>query len=216
MKHTEIEGIIDDLNDGPSCNIIFKRKITETVEFSKIWPKDAIESSDLFLIKTEQSQYIGAVFIMNNGGNLHAFIKQEHRRKKNLTKAFTEAIVPYFVSQGVEALHASFEDPDEGGRCAKSLGFSYVSDSTATLVIPRKSITNLPTPEIQHCSRSDFEEMKSRVTKAKLQLKILKDQLDIFYPDCKNNPMSDEISKLHDVIDVMRDYIESKQGKLER
>ena len=97
MKHETLEGLIDVSNSGQMKYLIFRTRLTDTVESARVWLKDPVaytneSASEFFFIKNEAGIYVAAVLDMYS--DLHVLVKTEHRKQGILSRAMIDVILP--------------------------------------------------------------------------------------------------------------------------
>ncbi|MEZ5082654.1 MAG: hypothetical protein R2750_04295 [Bacteroidales bacterium] len=140
MTNSEISKYIRTLNQGSGTETIFTRRISKNVELAKVWekrpkPTDSIIGNfnpfTFFFIKSESSEYVGAVLDM--GHDLHWYISQKHRKKGYLVNALKSSILPFLLSNrneqriSIDKHQIGEKNYENSKRVAELVGFKRLS-----------------------------------------------------------------------------------------
>jgi hypothetical protein len=125
---------------------------------------------------------VAAVYDMNDlyaPSDLHAFVKESHRKKGHLSKAMNDVILPYLYQQGRTQQEVTFEDPSNGDYCKRNWGFSITGPTSA-----KKDLTIFAGyPPIvgqrRKLSREEVSTMKTRIKRARLYLMMVEEQVEM-------------------------------------
>ncbi len=216
MKHTSIRNFITLLNTGKIDYRVFRRTLKDNVEYAKVWPNDPLRNYDFalpyhfFLIKSSDGKYIGAVLDMGKE-NLHAYIFNQHRKKGYLTNAMNNVILPFLYQTGRQKQTFEFENPNLGEHFVKKYGFKKIDRNHAEIdlteyqnALPIKSKGKDLTVEEINNIIGRFESVRSC-------LRMIKDQLDTAYGECKEICLDHLVDQSHIAYDDIRDFFNTIQ-----
>jgi hypothetical protein len=219
MTNEDLEALIDALNKGEMKDLVFRAKISSNVEYAKVWrcePKGGIcneQSSRFYFLSGDDGKIIGAVFDMYS--DLHVFVKAENRGQGYLTRALESIILPHIrdTSPNREQQDLTFEDPELARRYAKHWAFKMTSETSAT-----KALSDIagPSPAAfqgRAVTHEEFKSMRKRIDKARLQLRMVQEQLEM---SCGSAPeiLDSYIDEIGNLDDNILSYIEKQQGNL--
>jgi hypothetical protein len=220
MTHEGIEKLIDALNAGELRGRIFLSKLSERVDFARVWPKDpqgniAGEGSDQFyFIKNAAGSYIGAVLDMGN--DLHAVIKKEHRGQGDLSAAMNEVIFPKLFQDGRAIQAATFNEAKVAEYFVKRFGFKMTGAHAAEKDLSIYS--NVPKIEQKGfpLSYEDVRAMELNIQRATLYLKMVKERLKTAYPDWDDALVDDLIHETFHLDDYLHARMEERRHGLRK
>jgi hypothetical protein len=206
MTHEGIEKLIDALNAGELRGRIFLSKLSERVDFARVWPKDpqgniAGEGSDQYYFIKNAA---GAVYDMGN--DLHVVIKPEYRGQGDLHAAMNEVILPKLFQDGRAAQPVTFNEAKVAEYFVRRFGFKMTGPDTA-----EKDLcvyANAPKISLKGFALSyeDVRAMELNIQRATLYLKMVKERLKTAYPDW-HDPLVDEL--IHETFNL-DDYLHAR------
>ncbi|WP_303924950.1 hypothetical protein [Draconibacterium sediminis] len=139
MHNNSIKTIINKLNDGDKEDI-FLQKLSENVEYGIVWHKVKLgynssgrlyrdKREQFYFIQNESSLYVGALLVMEDLDDLHAYVLKKYRKQGHLFKAMSNTILPH-IFKIKEKVRITINEIDLGEkkyenskRSALSLGF---------------------------------------------------------------------------------------------
>ncbi|WP_163325501.1 hypothetical protein [Draconibacterium mangrovi] len=139
MHNKSIKTIINKLNDGDKEDI-FLQKLSENVEYGIVWHKVKLgfnssgrlyrdKREQFYFVKNESSLYVGALLVMEDLDDLHAYVLKKYRKQGHLFKAMSNTILPH-IFKIKEKIRITINEIDLGEkkyenskRSALSLGF---------------------------------------------------------------------------------------------
>jgi len=218
MTHEGIERLIDLMNQ-PHPNAqrdrIFVAAVSETVDFAKVWHEEP--SGDIgnegaypfYFIKDERGVYVAAVLDM--GSDLHAVAKVADRGRGYVSGALDAVILPKFWQEGRKVQRVTFEDLEKGRRFATKLGFTLTSATEAqkdlSVYEARAPIELKP----RAFNERDIQIMKRHIGRAKLYLKMVKQQLELAYGPADRLCLDDLIYRdVGDLDDAILNFVDAK------
>lgn len=218
MTHDDIESYIDSLNQNNFGSFIFRSKLSDNVDYAKVWPDEprgdiSNEGSyDFYFVKNDKGVYVAAVADMYS--DLHVFVKEEHRKKGYLSKAINESILPHICSKGRKKQVVTFEDPLIGEYVVKNWGFTLINNTKAERDL--ECFKEGPALEIRgyKLSYSDFELIRTKIGRARLYITMVKEQLDASLGQLEDSEIDFFEHELLNLDDYVLGLIERVQGQL--
>lgn len=218
MTNESIEGYIDSLNRNEFSCFIFRSMLSDKVDFAKVWaeePQGNVSnegSYKFYFIKNNEGIYVAAVLDMY--ADLHVFVKSEHRKKGHLSSAINEVILPHIGRTGREKQIVTFQEPSIGEYCVRNWGFSMTGELSA-----EKSLTCYhdlePMPyKGYELAYSDYENMATKIGKARLYITMVKEQLEASLGDIEGTDVDYIEQELFELGDRVLTLIEEAQGDL--
>lgn len=141
--------LIGKLNKNQTNHLIYLKRLTPTVDFSKAWTKNpkptdeitySAEPHKVYFIKNNEGAYVAAVLDMEN--DLHWYVVSKHRRKGHLTKAMKSAILPHLF-QNRSAQKITIDKAQIGGKHFKAsekvaLSLGFIKDKESSYFLSNK------------------------------------------------------------------------------
>lgn len=194
MDNQTLINILDNMNQGKACDVIFTRRIFDHVHVAKSWYNidtnsraSNITASDFFLI--QQNNVFVACIEDRGPKDLHWLVHPDHRGKGYLTIALKDYILPYlFYWLDREEQHISFNS-DKSKAVATRCGFNEIQGSIMS--ITKNEVVPLPEDfepidDINPYDHDRVKELQTKLFKAYYDIRMIRDEIDIRYSDVKS------------------------------
>lgn len=219
MRNERLEELIDALNRGEMKDLVFRAKLSSSVEYARVWTSEPVGnhcnegSCPFYFLIGEDGKIIGAVLDMYC--DLHVFVKEENRGQGHLTRALHSVILPHIHerSPNRKRQDLTFQDPEVARRYAKHWGFTMTGETSATKNLADVVDTSFVAFKGRVVTHEEFRLMRGRIDKARLQLTIIQEQLNM---SCGSAPqiLDSYITDIGNLDDDILNYIEKQQGNL--
>ncbi|WP_321996674.1 hypothetical protein [Draconibacterium orientale] len=179
MHNKSIKEIINKLNYGDKEDM-FLQKLSENVEYGIVWHKVKLgynlsgrlyreKREKFYFIKNESSNYVGALLVMEDLDDLHAYVLKRYRKQGHLFKAMTRVILPHLFKNKKE-IRITINESDLGEkkyksskRSALSLGFKSTDGFEFHLSISDIQLTNDINIKIYKMTRERVKELQQKM-----------------------------------------------------
>jgi hypothetical protein len=220
MTDQNLEPLIDAMNAGQMRDRIFPAALSAHVEVAKVWmdhPRGSglgESSYNVFFIKEGDGAYVAAVLDMQN--DLHVLVKEAHRKHGHLTRAMKSVILPKLRQDGRGQQRVTFRDAEIGAYCKRNWGFHLTGEDSAELDLGTLPECERLSPKGRLLAYEDFAEIKSKLTRSKVLLRMVREQLEMAYGSCEDLDIQELEYAVSDLDDDIFDFIQGKQGILQR
>lgn len=213
MTDKSIKSLIIKLNKGKCLSQFFRRPLSSTVEYAKVWiklpkPSDEIVHPDgpwdFYFIKNGEGIFVAAVLDMFS--DLHAYVLPTYRKQGHLTKALKSSILPHIFQARTEQ-RITIDQEKENGRffhlaekVALNLGFNkVVEDSTCEYVLAGDDYWG-----IDGCSGVNTDISEKRLNHLKRKINYISRSLWLIHSEIEtklgNSEYCDELKETIDQI----------------
>lgn len=195
MRNEDLKKIIEILNCNSESNLIQKKKLSENVEFAKIWDETPKETDNIsnktfyeyFLIKNESQEYVAIILDMFK--DLHWFVDEKHRKKGYLTKNLREIIIPYLMASReiqritIDKSKIGEENYTASKKVALNLGFVQKTETEFLLENNEeffKKYLRIVNSEINYgIDRNRIEELKRKINFTANYLLLIQNEIEL-------------------------------------
>lgn len=192
MHNKSIKTIINKLNDGDKEDI-FLQKLSENVEYGIVWHKVKLgynssgrlyrdKREQFYFIKNESSYYVGALLVMEDLDDLHAYVLKKYRKQGHLFKAMSNTILPHLF-QNRERVRITIEEDRLGRRkygnsisSASNVGFR--SDNGFEFFLSKSDIKSMNEIEIEmtNMTRARVKELQDKIEELAISVSKIDDE----------------------------------------
>jgi hypothetical protein len=196
MTNEDIESLIDLMNDSngrlADRQRIFVCPLSNRVDHALVWshdPRGGIGNEDscsFYFVKDQTGSYVAA--IQDGGSDLHAVTKAEHRGNGHISSALRDVILPDLHHRGRKRQPVTFANAEAGERLARRLGFVVTGSGKAEYdlsVFQHVPLARKP----RALTKDEYDAMVTRIQRAKLYLKMVKQQLEQAYGDLSESSL---------------------------
>jgi hypothetical protein len=216
MTDKDLQSLIVKLNKGMCASQFFRRPLSITVEYAKVWlklpkPTDLIVNPggpmDFYFIKNCDGVFVAIV--SNMGFDLHAYVIPEHRKQGHLSKALKSSILPHIFQNKTEQRITIDREKENGKffhlaeKVAYNLGFSKVVDeSTCEYILAGDEYF-----EMEGISGTNILMSRERLDIIKCQINFLSRSLCLIHSEIETKlGNTDYCEELKDTIDQIWDH----------
>lgn len=184
MKNRTIDQLIDAINKGDGRDRIFARPLMANVKLARAWPEypqgDVDDESGylFYFIYSEEGSCIAAILDMGPG-DLHVYVKNEHRRRGVMTCALRDIVLPHLLRNEREEQKVTFTEEAARGLLEK-IGFTILGENSA--VIRKEEIQSVDFPGMESVPFPEDrkEALKKRIRLAAGLLQMASDELRMY------------------------------------
>lgn len=195
MTDKSLQSLIDNLNSGNTrSNIIFRRSLSQYVDFAKIWlekptANDNVTSSDgpdhFYLIKNNEGVFVATVYDMLR--DLHWFVLPEYRGKGYLTQSLKSTIIPHlFLSRDQQRI--TIDEMQIGPmnfiasqKVALNLGFIKKEEDDYILLNDHSTNENLNVGENSELTAERMSELRKQINFLARSLWTIQSEIEMGY-----------------------------------
>lgn len=169
MTHESILALVDAVNSGTAFNRIFLRPLTVEVDFAWVWEGEPTGTSSdegsysFYFVRDTNGHCIGAIDDL--GGDIHAVMKAEHRRRGVMSRLMRTVVLPHIFTRGRTVQPTQFSSY-EGRALALKLGFRMTGSDRAELRADQVSKWTYPPIGLESLSALRAEAVIGRIRTA--------------------------------------------------